>query len=199
MLSEAGDLHGYLGASFDVTENKEAEERLQRWSVDLERAVNQKTGELRRSQEQLRALANELNLTEQRERKRLATELHDYLAQLLVVVRMKLRQTVPLITGARVSDLLKEADQALTQSLEYTRSLVAELTPPTLKEFGLLDAMTWLAAQMQRHGLTVTVQQDTDEPAIPEDQAVLLFQSVRELLFNVLKHARAKEATITSP
>ncbi|GMV51207.1 response regulator [Nitrospirales bacterium NOB] len=197
MLSEAGDLHGYLGASFDVTENKEAEERLQRWSVDLERAVNQKTGELRRSQEQLRALANELNLTEQRERKRLATELHDYLAQLLVVVRMKLRQTVPLITGARVSDLLKEADQALTQSLEYTRSLVAELTPPTLKEFGLLDAMTWLAAQMQRHGLTVTVQQDTDEPAIPEDQAVLLFQSVRELLFNVLKHARAKEATIT--
>ena len=88
-LSADGEVLGYIGASFDVTESKEAEKRLQRWSVDLERAVSQKTSELLQSQEQLRALATELNLTEQRERKRLATELHDYLAQLLVVVRMK--------------------------------------------------------------------------------------------------------------
>ncbi|MGB4888832.1 MAG: response regulator [Nitrospira sp.] len=195
-LSADGGVLGYIGASFDVTESKEAEERLQRWSVDLERAVSQKTSELLQSQEQLRALATELNLTEQRERKRLATELHDYLAQLLVVVRMKLRQTIPLVTGERIPELLKDADHALTQSLDYTRSLVAELTPPTLKEFGLLQALTWLATQMHRHGLTVTVRQDAAPLPLPEDQAVLLFQSVRELLFNVLKHAKATEATI---
>ena len=91
-------------------------------------------------------MATELNLTEQRERKRLATELHDYLAQLLVVVRMKLRQTIPLVTGERIPELLKDADHALTQSLDYTRSLVAELTPPTLKEFGLLQALLALLA-----------------------------------------------------
>ncbi len=195
-LSSDGALLGYIGASFDVTESKDAEERLQRWSVDLERAVSQKTTELLQSQDHLRALTRELNLTEQRERKRLAADLHDYLAQLLVVVRMKLRQTVPLVTGERVPELLNEADQALTQSLEYTRSLVAELTPPTLKEFGLLQALNWLAAQMRRHGLAVTVQQGTAPLTLPEDQAVLLFQSVRELLFNVLKHATATEATI---
>lgn len=193
----AGEWQGYIGASHDVTDSKEAEERLQRWSIDLERAVDTKTAELQQSQEQLRALATELTLTEQRERKRLATELHDYLAQLLVVMRMKLRQTLLLVTEDRIGELLQDADQVLTQSLDYTRSLVAELTPPNLKEFGLLDALSWLAGQMQRHGLAVTLQEDTDEPALPEDQAVLLFQSVRELLFNVVKHAQAKEARIS--
>ena len=196
-LSPSEQLLGYIGASFDLTESKEAEERLQRWSVDLERAVNQKTDELRRSQTQLRALATELNLAEQKERKRLATELHDYLAQLLVVVRMKLRQAIPGVSGDRTAELLQDADQALTQSLDYTRCLVAELTPPTLKEFGLLESLTWLAEQMQRHGLPVAMQQQMAALALPEDQAVLLFQSVRELLFNVLKHAKATQATVT--
>ncbi|HNG55431.1 MAG TPA: response regulator, partial [Nitrospira sp.] len=196
-LSPSEQLLGYIGASFDLTESKEAEERLQRWSVDLERAVNQKTDELRRSQTQLRALATELNLAEQKERKRLATELHDYLAQLLVVVRMKLRQAIPGASGDRTAELLQDADQALTQSLDYTRCLVAELTPPTLKEFGLLESLTWLAEQMQRHGLPVAMQQQMAALALPEDQAVLLFQSVRELLFNVLKHAKATQATVT--
>lgn len=195
-LSPTGALLGYIGASFDLTESKEAEERLQRWSVDLERAVNQKTDALRQSQKQLRALTTELNLTEQRERKRLATELHDYLAQLLVVARMKLHQTIPLVTGDRAHELLQDADHALTQSLDYTRCLVAELTPPTLKEFGLLEALLWLAGQMQRHGLPVAVQQEPMTLALPEDQAVLVFQSARELLFNVLKHAQANQATI---
>jgi len=196
-LSETGEFQGYIGASHDVTDSKEAEHRLQQWSIDLERAVGTKTAELQQSQEQLRALATELTLTEQRERKRLATELHDYLAQLLVVMRMKLRQTLLLVSEDRIGLLLQEADQVLTQSLDYTRSLVAELTPPNLKEFGLLDALRWLAGQMQRHGLTVSVQEDTGEPGLPEDQAVLLFQCVRELLFNVVKHAGANEADIT--
>jgi CheY-like chemotaxis protein/two-component sensor histidine kinase len=149
------------------------------------------------SQERLRALTAELTLTEQRERKRLATDLHDYLAQLLVVMRMKLRQAVPLVPAEKAIRLLKEADQALTQALDYTRSLVAQLAPPTLNEFGLLQSVEWLASQMQQqHGLTVNVHPAADGLSLPEDQAILLFQSVRELLYNVLKHARTDEATV---
>jgi PAS domain S-box-containing protein len=153
--------------------------------------------ELHQSHERLRALTNELNLAEQRERKRLAGELHDYLAQLLVVLRMKLRQSAQHITSGKAEHLLKEADQILTQSLDYTRSLVAELTPPSLHEFGLVQALDWLASQMQQHGLHVLITHQQEVLAIPEDQAVLLFQSVRELLFNVLKHANAKRTTIS--
>jgi len=188
----------------DVTERQnveaallESEARLRELATHLERRVEERTVELRRSHARLRALANELNLAEQRERKRLAGDLHDYLAQLLVVLRMKLRQTARLVTDGKAENMLKEADHILTQSLDYTRSLVAELTPPALHEFGLTQALAWLASQMKQHDLHVLVTPQPDTLTIPEDQAMLLFQSVRELLFNVLKHANAKRATIS--
>ena len=187
----------FIGTALDITESKQAQEHLQRWSKELQQAVNVKTLELVQSQKRLRALTAELNLTEQRERKRLATDLHDYLAQLLVVIRMKLRQAVPLVPAEKAAGLLKDADQALTQALDYTRSLVAQLAPPTLNEFGLLQSVVWLASQMRQHGLSVEVRPAAEALFLPEDQAILLFQSVRELLYNVLKHSRAKEATVS--
>ncbi|OQW31063.1 MAG: hypothetical protein A4E19_20640 [Nitrospira sp. SG-bin1] len=187
----------FIGTVLDITESKQAQEHLQRWGSELQRAVNIKTMELTQSQERLRALTADLNLTEQRERRRLATDLHDYLAQLLVVMRMKLRQAVPLVPIEKASALLKEADQALTQALNYTRSLVAELAPPTLNEFGLLQSIEWLASQMRQHGLTVEIHPAAQALSLPEDQAILLFQSVRELLYNVLKHARTDRATVS--
>ena len=153
--------------------------------------------ELVQSQERLRALTNELNLTEQRDRKRLAGDLHDYLAQLLIVMRMKLRQAVPLVPTEKATALLKDADQALTQALDYTRSLVSELAPPSLHEFGLFQSVEWLASQMRQHGLTVEVHPAAEALFLPEDQAILLFQSVRELLYNVLKHAHTDKATVS--
>lgn len=187
----------FIGTVLDITESKQVQEHLQRWGSELQRAVNLKTMELMQSQDRLRALTADLTLTEQRERKRLATDLHDYLAQLLVVMRMKLRQAVPLVPIEKAATLLKEADQALTQALNYTRSLVAELAPPTLNEFGLLQSVEWLASQLRQHGLTVNIQPATDRLSLPEDQAILLFQSVRELLYNVLKHAHTDKATVS--
>ena len=132
-----------IWAVTDVTERRNAESALRKseallreLATHLERRVGERTVELRDSHARLRALANELNLAEQRERKRLAVELHDYLAQLLVVLRMKLRQAAQLVTDNKAETMLKEADQILTQSLDYTRSLVAELTPPALMSLG---------------------------------------------------------------
>jgi PAS domain S-box-containing protein len=187
----------FIGTALDINGSKQTQEHLQRWGSELQQAVNLKTIELLQSQERLRALTNELNLTEQRERKRLAGDLHDYLAQLLVVIRMKLRQAVPLVPAEKAAALLKDADQALTQALDYTRSLVTELAPPTLNEFGLLQSVEWLASQMRQHGLIVEVQPGSETLTLPEDQAILLFQSVRELLYNVVKHAHTDKATVS--
>jgi len=152
---------------------------------------------LTQSQVRLRALATELNLTEQRERKRLSTELHDHLAQILVLGKMKVsqaRQLPGLIP--KCQGLLNEVDQVLTQSLTYTRTLVADLAPPALHDFGLLGGLEWLVEQMRHHGLAVSLQTSLKQLELPEYQAIPLFQSIRELLTNVMKHAESDDVTV---
>lgn len=197
LLTDSGMLTGYLGAALDITDRKHAEEQLQRWTVELEKRVDERTQALQRSQSRLRALASDLSMTEQQERRRLASELHDYLAQLLVVGRMKLSQARPQVKDQKVQQLLSETDDVFTQSLNYTRSLVAELSPQILYQFGLPAALKWLAGQMKTHGLAVAIRAEVERLPMAEERAVILYQSVRELLFNVVKHAGTGEAEIT--
>ncbi len=188
----------------DITEQRsvmeslrEARETLERWNQELEQRVVERTTELQESQRHLRALATELNLAEHRERKRIAVELHDHLQQLLVLGKLQLGQgtRLPNAPPACVR-VMEETDQVLTQALSYTRTLVAELSPPVLREHGLPAGLKWLGEQMRHHQLVVTVDCPVDDLTIPEEQAVLLFQSVRELLINSAKHAGSRRATI---
>jgi signal transduction histidine kinase len=181
----------------ELRDRARVEEELRHLTNELESRVAVRTTDLLRSQARLRALASELVLTEQRERRRLATDLHDYLAQLLVLARLKLGQAQPKITEGAASTLLLQAEDALKQALTYTRTLVADLSPPVLREFGLPAALAWLGDHMLPHGLSVAVTIGKDCRQLPEDQAVLLFQSVRELLMNVSKHAGVDRATVS--
>lgn len=188
----------------DISERKQAEAalreahlRLQRWNEELEQAVNVKTQELVHSQERLRAMASELNLAELRERKRLASELHDHLQQSLVLAKLKLGQ------GRRLADafpalnqVLKDADEVLSEAFDYTRTLVAELSPTVLRDHGLAAGLKWLGEYMKKRDLTVTVTAPEEEPSLPEDQVALLFQSARELLINSSKYAGIREASV---
>ncbi|HSE59247.1 MAG TPA: response regulator [Nitrospiraceae bacterium] len=181
----------------ELAERRRIEQVLRQSEADLERRVAQRTSDLKQSQERLRSLASELTLTEERERRRLAGELHDYLAQLLVLGRIKLQQIHQQLSDQRAGAALNEVDQIFHDSLAYTRSVMAELAPPMLQEFGLASALCWLAERMKTHGLTVEVITPAVIPKPVEDHAVLLFQSVRELLFNVVKHAGTAQATVT--
>jgi CheY-like chemotaxis protein len=98
--------------------------------------------------------------------------------------------------GEQPSALLADADDSLRKALEYTRSLVSELSPPVLYEFGLPMALKWLAGYMLQHGLTVTTHIESEEFSLEENQTMLVFQSVRELLMNVVKHAKTPRAEI---
>jgi PAS domain S-box-containing protein len=178
----------------------EARNRLQKWNVELEQAVNVKTVELVQSQERLRALTTELNLAEQRERKRLASELHDHLQQLLVLGKLKLGRgkqwtdTFPLL-----GKIIKETDEVLSDALTYTRTLVSELNPPILREHGLAAGLKWLGDHMKRYELDVKVSLEAVDPLeLPDAEAVLLFQSVRELLINVSKHSGTHQGWVSS-
>ncbi len=189
----------------DITERKRTEEalresegRLRESAERLEQLVHERTKELLHSQERLRALATELNLAEQRERKRLAGELHDHLQQMLVLGKLKLGQGKRLAGPVPAcAELIRQTDEVLGDALRYTRTLVAELSPPVLREHGLSAGLGWLGEYMKKHDMTVRVEvPETPLVPLPEEQAVLLFQSVRELLINARKHGKTAEAFV---
>ncbi len=191
-----GRLVRWLGSSTDIHDQKLAQEQLQQINELLEGRVEERTRNILDHQEQLRAMASDLTLTEQRERRRLAAELHDYLAQLLVASKMKMRLLNQLTRSPRGESIISEITDLLEQSIKYTRTLIAELSPTILYEAGLAAAVRWLAEQMQRHGLRVQVQEEESSLQMADDQAVLVFQTIRELLINVAKHAMVHEASV---
>ena len=216
-FDESGKLLGGFGIAQDITERKRAEEALRFANEELEARVRERTAELSRTidtlqeeialrtgaeealrnrSEQLRALASELTLAEQRERRRLAEVLHDNLQQLLVGAKFRLAM-LGRAADSSVRLAANEAQDLLDQSIECSRSLTGELSPPILHQGGLVPAMEWLAVWMQqKHGFTVLLQMDERASPESEDMKVLLFQSVRELLFNALKHAGVKTAFV---
>ncbi len=160
--------------------------------------MSERTSDLLQSQRSLRALATELNLAEQRERNRLAMELHDHLQQVLVLGKIKLGQGKGMAQPSTIAGILLQVDDLLTEALAYTRTLVAELSPPVLHDQGLGAGLLWLAEYMKRHDLRVIVSlPKAGGHPLPENHAVLMFQSVRELLINSAKHAGTGEARVT--
>ena len=180
LVREAGGKPQFAIALFeDITERRESEEKIRTY------------------QEQLQSLASELSLTEERERRRLATVLHDHIAQLLVVAKGKFEKIQESTLYRSVAKPMEEIRRLIEESIRYTRSLVFELSPPILYELGFEPAMEWLAEHMeQQYGLAVAVEDDDNAKPLDNEARVLLFRAVRELLFNVLKHSQASGARV---
>ncbi|MHB8901145.1 MAG: MASE3 domain-containing protein [Thermoguttaceae bacterium] len=176
---------------------RETEQRLREMNETLEQRVAERTLVAEQRAGQLRALASELTLTEQRERRRLAQVLHDHLQQLLVAAKLKTGILKKRLADQDQRDRLQRVDELLDESISVSRSLTVELSPPVLYDAGFLAAVDWLARQMKdKHGFTVHIEAETDIEPATEDLRIFLFDAVRELLFNVVKHGGTSEAAL---
>lgn len=180
LFDVAGQVSGTFSISRDITEQVQAQEMLLQ------------------HQEQLRGLAVELSLAQDKERRRIASELHDEIGQNLALAKMKLTDCCGesrLPPAAAKS--LKELELLLERTIQEVRSLTFQVSPPLLYEVGLEAAVDWLAEQFQsKHKLQVTVESDLPELPLHEEQSATLYHVVRELLVNVVKHAGASRARI---
>ncbi len=192
-LKEEERNRGFVKILRDETDRKETQEALRRLNEELEDRVEERT-------RKVRELASSLTMAEQQERRRISQILHDDLQQVLYGVQMKLRvarEDAEAGNEAAIKESFDEADAWIRKSIDLTRSLTVDLSPPILKSEGLTEALGWLQAQMKElHDMDVTIDAERSFRTPEEDMRVLLFQIVRELLFNVVKHAGTKQAAV---
>ena len=177
--SDRGDWSRVLSSIHDLTEEVETANRLQEY------------------QEELRILAGKISAAEESERRRISSELHDGTIQNLVLARIhlaNLRSSLPSEAGQDLADSINEL---LENSLRETRSLIFEISPPVLYELGLEPAVEWLAEHYkQRTGVSVEITSDDGATRLSQEMNIVMFQSARELLVNIAKHAQAKRVGI---
>ena len=164
----------------DITERKQTEKKI----IDY--------------QNQLRSMASQLTLTEERERRSIATDLHDRIGQTLAIAKIKLgalrEATAPLGFDADV-DAIRDL---VEQSIQDTRSLIFDLCPPFLYELGFEKALEWLLEDIQeQYGIATHFKCDGKPYQLDDDLRILLYQSVRELFINIVKHAQAQHARLS--
>ncbi len=179
LRDERGKVTHFVSVQRDITERKKIE------------------GQVHAYQEQLRLLASELLLAEERERRRIAMDLHDNIGQMLALTRIKLGVLRKSLSRDVHEDAVSGIVELIDQSISYTKSLSFELSPPLLYDIGIEATIEWLAEHMQKqHYILFYCKNDGSPKPLMRDVSILLFQTVRELFMNIVKHSQAHQVNV---
>lgn len=146
-------------------------------------------------QDELRSLGSQLTLVEERERRNIATELHDHVGQALALTMMRLgilKETMEAAGSAQAVGQLDRIIPMIEDLLKHTRSLTLRLSSPVLRELGLEAAVEGLSREIpKQYGIACDFLKEDGPKPLDEDTSASLFRAVNELVVNVVKHAKA--------
>lgn len=215
LRDEARNIRGFVKITRDLTERRENEVVLREAKETLERRVQQRAttlvqvnlelrqqiaerehveGELRKSLEQLRALAARLQLVREEERTLIARELHDELGQVCTAIKMDL-SSIGRKTTKRQAPLRAKIDlamQLVDQMIFTVRRIASELRPRTLDDLGLTAALQWQAQEFEtRTGIRCAIALPREPLNLDSERSTAIFRIFQESLTNVARHAGA--------
>lgn len=154
--------------------------------------------ELKEYQEKLKGLSITLSKTQEIERRKLASQLHDTVSQELFVAQLQLNALAKKLDGEKQVLEAKAIRDQIQKIIKDTKSLTFDLSPPVLYDFGLTAAIESLAASIeQKFGVSVHTSFNENTEALENDIKIILYRSIDELFHNTLKHARADNIFIT--
>jgi PAS domain S-box-containing protein len=185
---------GAIAVVKDITDLKKTEQKLRQLNETLEQKVAERTRVIESRSKQLQALAVEMIEAEEHERRRLADHLHGELQQMLAAAKIQLEAVSQ---GQPDELILSNVRHLLEASIRESRHLAHELFPQVLQRADLGDALKWIARHFrEQFGLQVALEIDATRQAESKPIKMFLFRAVKELLFNVVKHADVKSARI---
>jgi len=153
---------------------------------------------LRQSESNLRAMAIELSRAEERERQRLAVFLHDEIGQTLALLRIKFGGLAGAWRSKSGKQSIRQIRDLLEEVIDQAHTLTFELSPPILHQLGLEAATEWAGEKISHdHGIEFTFSDDGMMKPLDADLKTLLFRCVRELMMNIVKHAKARRMTVS--
>ncbi|MBJ6802134.1 sensor histidine kinase [Geomonas propionica] len=218
LISEAGEVSGVMGVVLDITERKRTEEMLAGVRQHLEEEVQQRTAklqlinehltqeieirkkvevELLRQQQKLQDMALDLAMAEERERDRIASELHDQVGQRLILAKIKLDALASSVPDGECESEAEVVGGLVQQTIQDIRSLTFQLRPPLLASAGLEAALRWLGEELSADfGLQTEFRDDGKDKTLPYEIRSTVFQAVRELMLNVVKHAGTQRCRV---
>jgi len=211
------------GIAMEITEHKLLETELHMAQADLEMRIAERSAKLsvankqlalrnkkvhqeikeriqleqrlKESHELLALLAAELNISEERERRRIAITLHDDVVQDLALGKLRLDMTLK--EGKATYDVLESLVILIEKAIVQIRGICYDLSPPLLYDLGLVQAVESLGERLARqHGLGFTLQGKLEAATLPDHMRIVLYQTAKELLINVIKHARASRVIV---
>ena len=172
---------GYRGITHDVTRRRQAEEDL-----------NKSLRKIREDHKKLKQLNAELDMAEEKERRRIAEYLHDGIGQLLSIARINLSSLQKKNLSDGVLNVIGKSLELLSEAIIRSRNLTYDLSPPILYELGLIPAIRWKLNQLESHyNIETSFQSEFSRLKMNSDTRILLYRVISELLVNVTKHAGA--------
>jgi PAS domain S-box-containing protein len=185
-FDKKGKFYGFRGVCYDITKRKEAE-------IALKKSLKK----IKNYQKKLKYLNTELTLVEERERRRIAENLHDSLGQTLSLAYIKLSAIMNENFPPRVQKTINEISELLNNAISESRTLTYDLSPPILYELGLIPAFKWKLEQIEmKHEIQTTLHGENQKIGIRKEFNIFLYRIVAELLNNVLKHAQANSVEL---
>lgn len=220
----SGEIIRSIGMVHDITERKRADQalrertlELQELSETLEQQVQERTEELEvankalkteidecqrveteltKSQGDLRRLSIDLLNAQEKERKLVASEIHDSIGSSLSAIKFKVESALPELAdrSPQTTTALKSIIPVVQGAIDEARRIQMNLRPSTLDDLGLLATLRWLCRQFESTYSAIGVKQNIkiEEHEVPDSLKTVIFRILQEGLNNIAKHSRAK-------
>jgi signal transduction histidine kinase len=148
-------------------------------------------------QESLQKLTTEITLIEERQKKKIASNIHDHLSQSLVISNMKVKELRKIPELKSIDSDLEFIYEHIYSALVNSRNITSELSPPILYQLGIVEALYWLLECIEtKHKIKSQINENVNEIVLDDVKSILLYRSIQELINNIIKYAQATLITI---